>query len=146
MKKHTIPILAILMALIIVNTGFVRADMLLCQTKCDYSALNEIDTPPCCKSKKASAIAVALAENEGALPSDCPHVGSNQEISDTLTFISASTKLPEPPNGAVFTAILISPWIELPDSRTPGHYSRSGLSPPIRKSPPPYRLYCSLLI
>lgn len=146
MKKRIIPILAILMALIIVNTGFVRANLLLCQTKCEYSALNDIVTPPCCKSKKASAIAVALAENDAALPIDCPHVGINLEISDPLTFISASTKLPEPPNGAVFTAILISPWIELPDSRTTGHYSRSGLSPPIRKGPPPYRLYCSLLI
>ena len=145
MKQNFTTYLIILLALIVANTGFARADAQLCQTSCEYVAVNNTAPPPCCKSKKTANPVMVMAGHDESIPSDCPHVGSSREITDTLTFISTSNPLPAPVQPAVLATIL-PPMPDIPDTRFSGYALRAGLSPPGWKSLPVYRLNCSLLI
>lgn len=145
MKKNCSTFLVIFLALIIANTGFARADAQLCRTSCEYSALNNAAPPPCCTTGKAADPVMTMAGHLETVPGDCPHVGSNREIPDPLTFIAGATALPAPPQPAVFATVL-TPMPEVPASGISGYALRAGLSHPGWKSPPAYRRNCSLLI
>ncbi|MDW7774311.1 MAG: hypothetical protein SCH71_15605 [Desulfobulbaceae bacterium] len=145
MKRHFATSLVFILALIIANSGFVRAEFQLCRTKCEYSAaLSNAGPPPCCKSGKAEVHETAMADHDDAMPADCPHLNSNLEPSDTLTFLAVANPIPAPPQAAAFSEILSA--IKIPDTRFAGYSTRTGRSHPERKSPPVYHLNCSLLI
>jgi hypothetical protein len=146
MKKRLIPLLALAMALIFVNTSLARLDLQLCQTRCEYSVPSETDSPPCCNTGESAPHDMAMAVPGGVLPVDCPHIDGTPGPADSLFFLSSSARLPVPPPGALFTAAGINSSTRLPGTGYAGHYNRWGLSPPDRQGPPPYRLYCSLLI
>jgi len=147
MKKQRTPIMAIILALLIFNTGFARADQLLCQAKCEYSVVQDIDTPPCCKSKNKEVPVVAMMDDHTGGPSDCPHLGNNRDASDQLDFLASFSGQPTPENNAAVSAIVVGSLADLPNPRMTTHFiRRSGLSPPHIISPPHYRLFCSLLI
>lgn len=145
MKRNLTSFLVILLALIIANTGFARADVQLCQAECEYSLQNQVAPPPCCKTKKTVTPILAKVDHARAISGECPHFGSNREIPDPLQF-TASTYSIAPHTQPVVFALIPTIGIDTPDTRFTGHYTRTGLSPPEIKNPPVYRLNCSLLI
>jgi hypothetical protein len=143
-NKHCTALLIVTLALIIANTGFVRAELQLCRTRCEYSALNQEAPPPCCPSRQG-AVHSAPAGHHAAVPPDCPHIDSKPEIADSLTFLASANTLPSPPRVAAFAAVL-PPTKPAWASRSAGWSHRTGLPPPGRTFPPAYKLNCALLI
>ncbi|HHO49151.1 MAG TPA: hypothetical protein ENN06_12000 [Desulfobacteraceae bacterium] len=143
-NKHRTALLIVTLALIIAGTGFVRADLQLCRTRCEYSALNQEAPPPCCPSRQGAVHAAPTGHHASVVP-DCPHIDSKPEISDSLTFLASANTLPAPPRAAAFAALL-PPTAPAGASRLADWSARTGLPPPGRTFPPAYRLNCALLI
>ncbi|MDD3620523.1 MAG: hypothetical protein RBR09_11700 [Desulfobulbaceae bacterium] len=144
MNRHATALLIVTLALIVTGTGFVRADLQLCRTRCEYSALNLEAPPPCCPLKQG-AVHAAPAGHHGAEVPDCPHIDSKPEAADSLTFLASANTLPTPPRVAAFAAFL-PPAVPAGAFRFAGWSTRTGLPPPDLTFPPAYRLNCTLLI
>ena len=138
--------LALLLALFIINTGFAQASLLLCQNKCEQTQLKEIEIPECCRGMKDTDDSFAQTGNHAMSPSDCPHVDSNNKVSDAPALIASSTKVPAPTKSPAFAGTVPALLVQLSDVPSRTYRTRSGLSPLNVLAPPPYRLYCSLLI
>jgi hypothetical protein len=143
-NRYGTVLLIITLALIITGTGFVRADMQLCRTRCEYSALNQKAPPPCCPSRQGAVHAAPAGHHAPVVP-DCPHIDSKPEIADSLTFLASANTLPAAPRVAAYAATL-PPAAPTGAARLTGRPCRTGLPPPGRTFPPAYRLNCALLI
>ena len=141
-------LLIVVTALLIAGTGFVRADTLLCQASCEYSAMNQVDIPPCCKSQKNPSHTAVMVADNSFLPTECPHVGSSSEIMDPLVFTVTVNHLPKTPKVHIlYIAVDTSSMQLVPVQETAGFYhKRNGLSPPGLEDHPHYLVNCSFLI
>jgi hypothetical protein len=147
MKQPITTLLAVFLALIIANTGFASADIELCQTECEYSAMNHAPPshPPCCKNKKTVTPVMVMVDHGEYIPENCPHFGSSRDLSDPLTFTAAAAKAsPQQPAACMTTIPVVLSDIQ--DSRFAGYLTRTGLSPPRANTIPAYHLNCALLI
>ena len=146
MKLRSIQIIAFILALFTVNIGFARAELLLCQTKCNYLQQNGTDVPPCCRSAKNQDHALFQSGGHDFPGTDCPHLKSSKKISDSLSFLAGSAKLPAPDKNPTLAGSAAISIDRFPGPEILTYLPHTGLSPPDIVGPPPYRLYCSLLI